>query len=129
MPALDFRRLRAAVSMAEVLQLLHFEPRTRRGQQWRGPCPVHESTSPRSTAFSANLAKNTFRCFKCGAAGNHLDLWALVTKQPLFDAALQLCDRLRRDVPYLHREQRRGTRNNAATPPPPAPPLPREAVM
>src|SRR4029077_395789 len=64
-PALDFRAVRAAVSMAEVLDLLPFTPSRRVGSQLRGPCPVHGSASPRSRSFSANLTDQTFRCFKC----------------------------------------------------------------
>lgn len=30
---------------------------------------------PKSTSFSANVAKTAFRFFRWGAAGNHLDLW------------------------------------------------------
>jgi hypothetical protein len=36
--------------------------------------------------FWANLAKNTFQRFKCGAAGNHLDLWAGVSRKSLYAA-------------------------------------------
>lgn len=101
MPGIDFRQLRATTSMAEVLQLIAFQPRSKRDGQWRGPCPIHGSASEDSAVFSTNLTKKTFRCFKCGAAGNHLDLWALVSKQPLFEAARDLCRRLQREVPYL----------------------------
>jgi len=110
MPGIDFRALRCLVSMAEVLALLGFEARRGCGNQLRGPCPLHGSTK-RSLVFSVNVAKNTFRCFKCGAAGNHLDLWAAATRKPLYESALELCQRLNRDIPYLQRQQRRGTRN------------------
>jgi hypothetical protein len=70
MPRIDFRAVRSLVSMAEVLQLLGFEARLVRGNQLRGPCPLHGSAES-SRVFSVNLAKNTFQCFKCGAAGNH----------------------------------------------------------
>src|SRR6266550_916749 len=105
MPAIDFRELRRLVSMAEVLALLGFEPGRGSGNQLRGPCPLHGSAD-RSRVFSVNLAKNIFQCFKCGAAGNHLDLWATATKQPLYEAALDLCQRLNRDIPYLDTRQR-----------------------
>ena len=71
----DFQSVRSQTSMQQVLELLEFDPVEARGDQLRGACPVHNSTSPSSRSFSANLSKNTFRCFKCQAQGNHLDLW------------------------------------------------------
>ena len=109
MPAIDFSQLRAVIPMAEVLQLLGFEAVRSDGNQVRGRCPLHGSEDD-NRVFSANLAKQAFRCFKCGAAGNHLDLWAKATNKPLYEAALDLCGRLNRDIPWLQTEQRRGTR-------------------
>lgn len=43
----------------------------------------------------------TYQCFKCGSAGNHLDLWAAISKKNLYDAAIDLCNRLNREVPRL----------------------------
>jgi CHC2-type zinc finger protein len=110
MAGIDFRAARTLVSMAEVLTLLGFEARSCSGPQLRGPCPLHGSATS-SRVFSVNLAKNTFQCFKCGASGNHLDLWASATKKSVYEAALDLCQRLGRDIPWLVAEQRRGTRN------------------
>ena len=104
-PAIDFLAVRATISMAEVLQLLHFKPTRVAGQQQRGPCPMHGSASSRSRSFSANLADNTFYCFKCAKGGNHLDLWAAATKQTIYAAALDLCNRLNRPVPRMGRPQ------------------------
>ena len=108
MPGIDFRHVRALVSMSDVLELIGFQARAVSGRQVRGPCPLHGS-EPDSRVFSANLAKNTFQCFKCGAAGNHLDLWAGVSKKSLYAAALELCQRLGRHIPWRE-GQRRGTR-------------------
>jgi hypothetical protein len=104
-PAIDFLAVRATISMAEVLQQLHFKPTRVAGQQQRGPCPMHGSASSRSRSFSANLADNTFYCFKCAKGGNHLDLWAAATKQTIYAAALDLCNRLNRPVPCMRRPQ------------------------
>ena len=57
----------------------------------------------RQDSFSANLAKNNYRCVLCGSQGNHLDLWAAATDQNLFDAALDLCKRMDVAVPWIHR--------------------------
>ena len=103
MPGVDFQAVRSAVSMAQVLDLLGFVPQAASGKQRRGPCPVHRSSSPESRSFSANLEKNTFQRFKCGASGNHLDLWAAVNKVNVYDAAIDLCGKLNQAVPWLHR--------------------------
>ncbi len=103
MPGIDFRLLRSEVGMEAVLTLLGFVPSQRHGAQVRGPCPVHRPASPRSRSFSANLAKNACRCFRCGLSGNQLDLWAAATRQPLYQAAIELCARLDRPTPGLGR--------------------------
>jgi DNA primase len=99
MPSIDFTELRATISMSSVLDLLGFVPSERSGDQLRGPCPLHGSTSPNSRSFSVNPRKNSFRCFRCGAAGNQLELWAAAQKLPIYDAALDLCQRLGVAVP------------------------------
>jgi DNA primase len=103
MPGIDYRQLRAIISIGQVLELAGFESVDRSVDQVRGPCPIHGSTSPDSRSFSANLRKNTFRCFKCGAQGNQLDLWTAVSKLPLHAAAEDLCRRARVEVPQIAR--------------------------
>jgi DNA primase len=98
MPLIDFRRARAEVRLAEVLELLGWRCRERRGEQVREPCPVHRSTSPRSRSFSAHLGRGIWRCFGCGASGNALDLWARVRGQELYPAVLALYQQLAREV-------------------------------
>ena len=100
-PAIDFAAVRAVVTMAAVLNLLGFQPGSNRGSQQRGPCPLHGSTSATSRCFSVNLDEHTFHCFKCGRSGNALDLWAQATQQNVYDAALDLCQRLGIPVPQL----------------------------
>ena len=101
MPGIDFREARARLRLAEVLELVGFEPVARIGDQLRGPCPVHRSRSRRSRSFAAHLGKNVWHCFRCGGGGNALDLWVRVTRQPLHAAVVDLCGRLGRDVPWL----------------------------
>jgi DNA primase len=76
----------------------------------RGPCPLHGSTSGTSRCFSANLEQQIFHCFKCGRSGNALDLWAQANHLNIYDAALNLCERLHIPLPTLppmprHREE------------------------
>jgi len=109
MPLLDLRQARANIRLAEVLELLGWTARARVGVQVRGPCPLHGSHSPASRSFSAHLGKNVWQCFRCGASGNALDLWAQVTRQELYPAALELYRRLARVVPWLPAANRRKT--------------------
>ena len=105
MPGIDYRRLRADISIAEVLDLLGFVAGERRGDQVRGRCPFHESSaSGKHRTFSAHLGRHVFRCFKCQAQGNQLDLWARASRQNLYQAALDLCARLHREIPWLPRK-------------------------
>jgi DNA primase len=104
MPGIDFRQLRANITMAEVLELLGFVVRERTGDQVRGECPLHEpSARGKHRSFSANLRRQLFQCFKCGAAGNPLDLWARTSKKSVYEAALDVCARLHKEVPRLSR--------------------------
>ena len=103
MPGVDFQAMRSLIPMSRVLDLLGFVPHESSGEQVRGPCPVHRSTSQSSRSFSANLARNTFHCFNGGSAGNQLDLWAGVTRKPLFEVAIDLCSRLNQDLPWIRR--------------------------
>jgi putative transposase len=100
-PAIDFAAVRAAVTLATVLQLLGFKANSTRGGQQRGPCPLHGSTSGTSRCFSANLDDHLFHCFKCGCRGNALDLWAKAKNMTIYDAALDLCQRLGIPLPTL----------------------------
>ena len=103
MPGIDFDRLRAEITMEQVLNLLGFEPTRRKGPQWYGRCPLHASSSKRSCCFSVNLTLRCYYCHRCHSHGNHIDLWAAATKLPLYQAAIDLCQRLGRKVPWLQR--------------------------
>jgi len=103
MPGIDFRQVRVRVSMSAVLDLLGGQPRTRCGAQWRGGCPLHGPPSATSRCFAVHVGKKVYHCFRCGAAGNVLELYAAATRQPLYQAALELCGRLGHAVPWLER--------------------------
>ena len=103
MAAIDYRALRADVGLEAVLKLLAFVAVGRRGDQVRGPYPLHAPQRRGSRSFSAHLTRNAYRCFRCGSAGNQLDLWAAATGQTLHQAAIDLCAKLHRDVPWLRR--------------------------
>jgi DNA primase len=122
MPGIDSRQARSEVCLAEVLGLIGFVPCRRWQQQWRGPCPVHQSRGPGSRSFSAHLGRGVWHCFRCGASGNALGLWAAATRQPLYAAVLDLYARLGREVPWLARPaapgRGAGAREDSAMPDP-----------
>jgi DNA primase len=101
MPGIRFAGVRATVTMAEVLGLVGFVPRETSGDRVCGPCPVHHSTSPSGRSFSVNLRLCIYMCFKCGSCGNHPDPYAAATGRGLFEAAVELCQQLGRDIPRM----------------------------
>jgi DNA primase len=98
---IDYRALRNQISMERVLNLIDYHPTSRRGYQLRGACPFHISEHPNQRCFSVNLTKGLFRCFECGAQGNHLDLWARLRRLPLHKAALDLCHHAGVRIPVI----------------------------
>ena len=117
-PAIDFDAVRAAITMAAVLQLLGCNINSK-GAQHRGPCPLHGSTSGTSRSFSANLEQHIFHCFKCGRSGNALDLWAQANQQSIYDAAIDLCARLHIPLPTLPLPKMRNREEETVVPPSP----------
>lgn len=103
MPGIDFDRVRTEITMEQVLDLLGFRPSRRSGTQWYGVCPLHESESGHRRSFSVNVAMGRYYCHGCRSHGNQLELWAVATKQPLYRAAIELCHRLGRDIPWIER--------------------------
>ncbi len=103
MPGIDYAKLKAEIRIEQVLALTDFRAIETLGDEARGPCPIHGSNSPTSRSFSANLRKHTYRCFKCEAGGNQLDLWMAISKLPLYDAACDLCERLGIEMPVIER--------------------------
>jgi transposase len=94
-PRLDFAFLREHVTMEQMLEQLGLLGQLHgRGQQRRGPCPVHGQPTDANRSFSVHLGKNVFQCFHadCGLKGNVLDLWAAIHRLPLYEAALHLAE-------------------------------------
>jgi DNA primase len=99
---IDYRAVRAEISMQRVLGLTGYHPTSRRGHQLRGACPFHTSKSPNPRCFSVELKKGVFRCFTCGAKGNQLDLWAQLRSLPLHKAAIDLCHHAGIRIPTIN---------------------------
>ena len=103
MAGIDFNAVRNDITMEQVLHQLGFRATSRSGSQLHGPCPIHGSKSTRSGTFSVNLESGRYYCHKCQNYGNHLELWAAANKLDMYDAAVDLCRVLGRDVPWITR--------------------------
>ena len=103
MAGVDYRVLRNEITIKEVLDQLGFEPTSQAGDQLHGPCPVHGSTSVGSRSLSVNLRTGRYYCHKCGSHGNQLELWAAVHRMTIYEAAIDVCRALGRDVPWVER--------------------------
>ena len=101
MRGIDYRRLRAEITMLRVLELIDFEPTSRRGNQLRGSCPLPACEAVADRTFSVDLSRGLFRCFACGAGGNQLDLWAAQHALSLYQAAQHLCRQSNTIIPWL----------------------------
>ncbi|MBM4093855.1 MAG: hypothetical protein FJ276_31285 [Planctomycetes bacterium] len=103
MPGVDFDILRSEITMQQVLDEMGFRTTHGDGDQLHGPCPVHGSTSPHSRAFSVNLREGRYYCHKCKSHGKELELYAAVKDTAVYQAAVDLCRALGRDVPWIKR--------------------------
>ena len=83
----DFRAVRAAVSMEQVLS--HYgllEQMKRSGDSLSGCCPIHKGTNP--TQFRVSVSKNVWNCFtQCKRGGNVIDFIAGMEKLTAYGAA------------------------------------------
>ncbi|MGH3526756.1 MAG: CHC2 zinc finger domain-containing protein [Pseudonocardiaceae bacterium] len=96
---LDLRLLRGLVRPIDVLAAMAWTPTTRERASIRGPCPIHGSRSRFSRSLS--VADRWWRCHSCGAHGDALELYRLIHRKPVLEAAYELCDLLAIDPPYL----------------------------
>jgi DNA primase len=85
---LDFKSIKRSVTLEFVLRHYHVQLRRSGKDQYRGRCPIHQGDS--DDAFHANLARNIFHCFACGAGGATLDFVAAMESCSLFEAARKL---------------------------------------
>jgi DNA primase len=89
----DFRAVKAAASLAEVLRDYGVDwLRARRPGQLEGRCPIHRGD--RADAFQVSVSKNALHCFACQAGGNVLDFVAAMERCSVREAARRLAQRL-----------------------------------
>lgn len=93
----DFAALKRSVGLAPVLRQYQVKLRRSGRDQYRGCCPIHGGHG--REAFHANLTKNVFHCFSCGAGGTVLDFVAAMERCSVREAALQLTGALAEPIP------------------------------
>jgi len=84
----DFAAIKQSVPLGPLLRRYQVKLRRSGRDQYRGCCPIHRGES--RDAFHANLSKNVFHCFSCGAHGTVLDFVAAMDRCSLREAALKL---------------------------------------
>lgn len=89
-PFVDFRKLKEQVSIRRVIERYGWLASLKeQGARLFGPCPLCEGES---TSFRVSLEKNCFKCFRCEAGGNVLDLVAVREDCSIRDAALLISE-------------------------------------
>jgi DNA primase len=84
----DFRAVKQAVSLEEVLCYYRIPGLRRRGERLAGRCPIHGGK--REDSFRVHLGRSVFHCFACRAHGNVLDFVAAMEQCSIRAAALHL---------------------------------------
>lgn len=106
----DFRAVKAAVTMEQVLQ--HYgalERFKRSNNSLSGPCPIHAGTNP--TQFRVSLSLNCWNCFgDCQGGGNVLDFVARMENVQPMEAANRLVEWFNLDRTQLNAGSGRETR-------------------
>jgi DNA primase len=85
---IDFAAIKQSVALAAVLRQYQVSLRRSGRDQYRGTCPIHRGAG--QEAFHANLRRNLFHCFSCGAGGTVLDFIVAMEGCTLREAACKL---------------------------------------
>src|SRR5215469_16036012 len=85
----DFRAVRSAITMEQVLQHYGLLDKFKRsGDSLSGPCPIHKGSNP--TQFRVSISKNVWNCFsECKHGGNTLDFIAKMDDVSIHAAAVK----------------------------------------
>lgn len=86
----DFKAVKAAVSMEQVLAHYQVNWLRRKGDELRGRCPIHKGEG--TDTFHVSVSKGAFHCFSCKKRGNVLDFVAAMEECGVRDAALKLVE-------------------------------------
>jgi DNA primase len=98
MPFIEYSTLKSLISVPRALGLLGWRASEVTGNRYRGPCPIHGSTSPASRSFSVTTTE--WYCHKCKKGGDVILLWQWVHRLEVYPAALHLCHAAGVDPPF-----------------------------
>jgi DNA primase len=116
----DFAAIKHSVPLAPLLRRYQVKLRRSGPDQYRGCCPIHGGQG--QDAFHANLTRNLFHCFSCGAGGSVLDFVAAMERCSLREAALKLTSQPAAPMqalaatPTTTAKQRATRKSNVSTP-------------
>ena len=101
----DFRAVKAAVTMEQVLSHYGLTDRFKRGKDsLSGPCPIHQGSNP--TQFRICISKNCWNCFsECKCGGNVLDFVAKMENVDPMAAANRLVEWFNLNLGVLNAER------------------------
>ncbi len=101
----DFRAVKTAVTMEQVLSHYGLTDRFKRGKDsLSGPCPIHQGSNP--TQFRVCISKNCWNCFsECKCGGNVLDFVAKMENVDPMAAANRLVEWFNLDLQALNAER------------------------
>lgn len=108
-PSINYDILRRAVTLEEVMMLVGYRLNTMIGCTGRGPCPFR--CSPDARCCSIDFRMKCWKCHRCNKCGGVLDFYAAFSGRELFTSCLDLCRRMRIDVPYVERSTIRSVRS------------------
>lgn len=86
----DFKAVKAAVSMEMVLARYSVNWLRKRDDELRGRCPIHQGEG--QDTFHVSVSRNIFNCFSCKKRGNVLDFVAAMEKCSVRDAAIKIAE-------------------------------------
>lgn len=113
MPLIDFKLAVQACPLRRYLNDLGWKPFQTLPSAFRGPCPIHGSSSPSSRSFCVTPDWASWFCHKCKRGGSVFDLHGLLNNMNNYEAALHLCEIWGIEIPQK-KEHRRGTINGSA---------------
>jgi DNA primase len=121
-PFVDFKAVRAALTMEQVLEHYGLTDQFKRsGDSLSGPCPIHKGSNP--TQFRVSVSKNVWNCFsECKHGGNVLDFISRMENVTIHAAALKA-------IQWFNLDPESVTAESGENPDEPAPaPKPRKAT-
>jgi len=100
-------QVRHANDIVNVIQ--GYLPLKRAGANWRGICPFHQDTNP---SLNVNPARQIFKCFACGKAGNVFTFVQEYEKLTFFEAFKKLAARAGIAIPDSDRTKTVSTKRD-----------------